>query len=239
MDPWFGEVNRAAETLLGRAGYEVVSPSAQTCCGALAAHDGAMPEATVLAAEISRRLAGFDLVVATAAGCSAHLREYDHFGGGAEVAGECPRRNRGGCRADRSGPPATARSRFGDRWPCRIPATSDMHKGSWPPPGPFSPRPDTATVEIDPDGICCGAAGIYSLLRPEASAELGRRKADQVRASGATWWHRPTPDVNSKSGHSWGGPTGSPIRSSSIWKHSATPAGDFPSFSLASMRVID
>ncbi len=36
------------------------------------------------------------------------------------------------------------------------------------------------TVEIDPDGICCGAAGIYSLLRPEASAELGRRKADQV-----------------------------------------------------------
>jgi glycolate oxidase iron-sulfur subunit len=40
-------------------------------------------------------------------------------------------------------------------------------------------------VEIDPDGLCCGAAGIYSLLRPEASAELGRRKADQVRASRA------------------------------------------------------
>jgi len=41
------------------------------------------------------------------------------------------------------------------------------------------------TVEIDPDGICCGAAGIYTLLRPQASAELGRRKGDQVRASGA------------------------------------------------------
>ena len=41
-------------------------------------------------------------------------------------------------------------------------------------------------VEIDPDGMCCGAAGIYVLTQPEASDELGRRKADQVRSSGAT-----------------------------------------------------
>ena len=41
-------------------------------------------------------------------------------------------------------------------------------------------------VEVDPDGLCCGAAGIYSVLEPEASAELGRRKAAQVRSTRST-----------------------------------------------------
>jgi glycolate oxidase iron-sulfur subunit len=39
--------------------------------------------------------------------------------------------------------------------------------------------------EIDPLGQCCGAAGVYALLRPGTSAELGRQKARQVMASGA------------------------------------------------------
>jgi glycolate oxidase iron-sulfur subunit len=36
----------------------------------------------------------------------------------------------------------------------------------------------------DPD-ICCGSAGIYNLLHPEAAAELGDRKARAVLATGA------------------------------------------------------
>jgi glycolate oxidase iron-sulfur subunit len=40
-------------------------------------------------------------------------------------------------------------------------------------------------LEIDPDGLCCGAAGIYSLLRPEAAHQLGTQKADQVLGSAA------------------------------------------------------
>lgn len=41
-------------------------------------------------------------------------------------------------------------------------------------------------VEIDQDAMCCGAAGTYAILRPDTSLELGRRKADQVRAAGST-----------------------------------------------------
>jgi glycolate oxidase iron-sulfur subunit len=41
-------------------------------------------------------------------------------------------------------------------------------------------------VELTDDGLCCGAAGIYSLLRPDTSAELGRRKAERVSATGTT-----------------------------------------------------
>jgi glycolate oxidase iron-sulfur subunit len=39
-------------------------------------------------------------------------------------------------------------------------------------------------VETDPAGMCCGAAGLYTMRQPEASAELGRMKASQVRSVG-------------------------------------------------------
>jgi glycolate oxidase iron-sulfur subunit len=182
-DPWFGEVNRAAEALLTHAGYEVVSPANQTCCGALAAHDGAMPEAIRLARRNVKAFAGFDLVVATAAGCSAHLRDYGHFEDGQDVAdnarditevvaglieaGRLPRLDR-------------PRGAVAVQDPCHLRHAQRIVAA----PRTILAAAGYTTVEIDPDGICCGAAGIYSLLRPRASAELGRRKADQVRASG-------------------------------------------------------
>jgi glycolate oxidase iron-sulfur subunit len=33
--------------------------------------------------------------------------------------------------------------------------------------------------------VCCGSAGIYNLLEPQAAAELGRRKAENLLATGA------------------------------------------------------
>jgi Fe-S oxidoreductase len=41
-------------------------------------------------------------------------------------------------------------------------------------------------VETDPVGMCCGAAGMYTVHHPEASTLLGNQKADQVRATGVT-----------------------------------------------------
>ena len=34
-------------------------------------------------------------------------------------------------------------------------------------------------------GTCCGSAGVYNLLQPEAAGELGARKAASVLATGA------------------------------------------------------
>ena len=184
MEPWFANVNRVAAALLGRAGYEVVSPAAQTCCGALAAHDGAMPAAARLARQNAAAFAGFDVVVATAAGCSAHLKEYGHFDGAALAGaavdvtelvaraitdGRLPRLNLG------RGPVAI-------QDPCHLRHAQRILAA----PRLIVEAAGYVPVEIDPDGLCCGAAGIYSLLRPEAAAELGRRKAGQVRSSEST-----------------------------------------------------
>jgi glycolate oxidase iron-sulfur subunit len=40
---------------------------------------------------------------------------------------------------------------------------------------------------VEPEGweICCGSAGIYNLLNPEPATELGRRKVENLLATGA------------------------------------------------------
>ena len=39
-------------------------------------------------------------------------------------------------------------------------------------------------LDADPGGLCCGAAGTYLIDHPNTSAELGRRKAASVEATG-------------------------------------------------------
>ncbi len=43
--------------------------------------------------------------------------------------------------------------------------------------------PGLTLVEIPDGGTCCGSAGVYNLLQPEAARQLGERKADAVMAA--------------------------------------------------------
>ena len=45
--------------------------------------------------------------------------------------------------------------------------------------------PELEVAEIAEAGVCCGSAGIYNLVEPEAARELGERKARNVEATGA------------------------------------------------------
>jgi len=45
--------------------------------------------------------------------------------------------------------------------------------------------PGLVLAEIADAGTCCGSAGIYNLVQPEAAAELGERKARTVAETGA------------------------------------------------------
>lgn len=186
MEPWFGGVQQATIDLLVRAGYEVVVPDAQTCCGALAAHDGAAAEARNLAEVNVDAFAGFDLVVATAAGCSAHMREYENW---ADAGGELGERVRDVTVvvADLIGRGllptlASDRGPVAVQDPCHLRHAQRETAGS----RIIARAAGYEPLEVDPAGMCCGAAGVYSLRHPETSAELGRTKADQVRRTGST-----------------------------------------------------
>lgn len=187
MDPWFGAVQDATIELLSRAGYRVVVPENQTCCGALAAHDGDVTDARRMAARNVAAFTGADLVVATAAGCSAHLAEYRHWADqeGADLAGRA--RDVTMVVADllTAGHLPVLEE---DRGPVAVQDPCHLRHAQR---ETASPRAILAaagyrTVDVDPAGLCCGAAGIYSLTQPDASAELGRRKAAEVEATGST-----------------------------------------------------
>ena len=45
--------------------------------------------------------------------------------------------------------------------------------------------PGLNLVEVPDAGTCCGSAGVYNLLQPQAASELGARKAESVLATGA------------------------------------------------------
>jgi glycolate oxidase iron-sulfur subunit len=186
MDPWFPKVHQAVVEVLVAAHYRVIVPRAQTCCGALAAHDGAADAAMRLARHNLAAFAGVDVVVADAAGCSAHLKEYGHWTAGGDDlaarvrdvtefvadlinAGDLPLSS-----VDR-GPVAV-------QDPCHLRHAQRIMAA----PRQILRAAGYTPVEVDQDGLCCGAAGIYSILEPEASAELGRRKAAQVRSTGST-----------------------------------------------------
>src|SRR5262249_22672686 len=74
----FARVNELTARLLVLAGYRVVTPRGQVCCGALSAHLGEARDAERLA---RRNVNAFlrseaDFVVTNAAGCGAMMREY-------------------------------------------------------------------------------------------------------------------------------------------------------------------
>jgi glycolate oxidase iron-sulfur subunit len=42
--------------------------------------------------------------------------------------------------------------------------------------------PDLVLLELSDGEQCCGSAGIYNLVEPDAAADIGRRKADAIAA---------------------------------------------------------
>ncbi|MEE9178979.1 MAG: (Fe-S)-binding protein, partial [Acidimicrobiia bacterium] len=186
QDQWFRPVNQAAIDLLEMAGHRVEVPKAQTCCGALAAHDGKAKEAHQMAAVNVAAFTGYDLVVATGAGCSAHLGGYEHWDGNGESVGEVSVDvTVAVARAIDDGrlPQVdTLRGQIAIQDPCHLRHAQGVIRE----PRRILEAAGYEVVESDEVAFCCGAAGLYTILQPEASAQLGNQKADQIRSTGVT-----------------------------------------------------
>ena len=183
MEPWFGPVHEATVQVLRRAGYVVEAPSGQTCCGALAAHDGAAEPARDLAARNVAAFEGYDLVVVNSAGCGAHLKDYGNWGGaGLAEATKDITEIVAGLIADGDLPvlpPSGERVAVQD--PCHLRHAQRIIEE----PRRILEAAGYEAVDVDSNGWCCGAAGAYVLLHPETAAELGALKAEQVGETGA------------------------------------------------------
>ena len=185
MDAWFPEVHAAVIGVLRMAGYRVEAPAAQGCCGALAAHEGAASAAERMAETNVAAFTGYESVVVDAAGCGAHLAASGHWSaGGDDLAARVVDATVLVARLiDRGLVPASD----GDHGPIAVqdPCHLRHAQGIVAEPREILAAAGYLPVDIDPLGLCCGAAGSYSLSHPEASAELGARKAAEIAASGA------------------------------------------------------
>jgi glycolate oxidase iron-sulfur subunit len=180
QDRWFHEANRATIRVLARRGWRVTVPRAQACCGALAAHNGRLAIARRLARRASHAFADADLVVVNAAGCSAHMKTFGELEAGTGL----PVRDLMELLAGADGSPAGSLEltvAYHDA--CHASRAQGIRTE---PREVLARIPGLRLVEVPDGDRCCGAAGIHGVTQPEASAALGRAKADAVASTGAT-----------------------------------------------------
>jgi len=168
----FGEVNRATARVLSAYGYEVTAPY-RGCCGALALHAGRRAEGLALARETAERFrkAGAETIVTNAAGCGSHLKEAELDLPVADVSellatGRAPERH-----------PLKLRVAYQEA--CHLGHAQRVRAE---PRALLRSIPELELVEPAEQELCCGSAGIYNLVKPDAARELGDRKAANVAA---------------------------------------------------------
>ena len=199
MEVMFPRVNHEVVRLLVLAGAEVVSPRAQTCCGALHAHAGLRRDAKALArTNVAAFDAGaFDFIVTDSAGCGAAMREFDHLlhdDDAHEAAGRFAARVRDVSEVlvELGLPAPTARLasardpgqplRVGYHDPCHL---AHAQRVRTQPRRLLKALPGVTLVELANSDWCCGSAGVYNLTHPDmANAQLAQ-KLDTIERSGA------------------------------------------------------
>lgn len=185
MDAWQRDVHRAAVDVLTAAGVGVALSGADApCCGALAAHAGFAADARAAAGRVVRALPGDAPVLVDAAGCGAALKDYGRLLGTPEAAAFAARvvdvHEWLATNLDRL--PAAGRLpyRVAVQDPCHLRHVQRAHGAVRDVLAPIA-----ELVELDDDGLCCGAGGAYSVHQPELAADVRARKVDAIVRTGA------------------------------------------------------
>jgi len=184
---FFSQVNAATVRVLATEGCEVVAPQAQTCCGALLVHAGEETAAIDLAKKTidAFESANVETIVTNAAGCGSNVRDYGHLLRDDPDYAEPARNFSAKCkditevladlepRSPRH--PVKLRVAFHDS--CHLQHAQGVRAQ---PRALLSSIPGLELAEIPESAICCGSAGIYNLVQPDAAQSLGDRKAELV-----------------------------------------------------------
>jgi glycolate oxidase iron-sulfur subunit len=184
---FFPQVNAATARVLAAEGCEVVAPPEQPCCGALLVHAGEEAAAIALARQTIEAFerADVDTIITNAAGCGSNLKEYGHLLRDDPEYAERAKEFATKCkdvtellaelepRAQRH--PLALRVAYHDS--CHLQHAQGVR---------LQPRallqriPGLQLAEIPEPAICCGSAGIYNLVQPDAANALGDRKAQLI-----------------------------------------------------------
>jgi len=190
MDAWLRPTHHATAALVEMAGATYAVPDARAaCCGALHVHAGLEEGARRLARRVLASMPGDAPVLVNSAGCGAMLKDYGHLLDTPEsvqfsarvrdihewLAGRLDRLPQPGRRAD----PVIVQD------PCHLRHVQRAHEPVRAVVGHVAD-----VVELDDDGLCCGAGGAYAAQQPELASAIRDRKLAAIerarRRSGAT-----------------------------------------------------
>lgn len=184
MDACQREVHRDSMRVLAAAGFGATpSGDRAPCCGALHAHAGLTAHARRLAEKAVRSLDDGRPVLIDSAGCGAQMKEYGQLlgsGSATDLAGRvfdicewlAPRMD-----GLPSVPPLNLRVAVQD--PCHLRHVQRVHAATRTVLAPFVRE----LVELDDDGLCCGAGGSYAFLEPAQAREIRARKVASIARS--------------------------------------------------------
>jgi len=188
MDAWQRDVHAAVIRVLGAAGVGVALPDARqaACCGALHVHAGLHDRAQAFARRVIGAFPGDAAILVDSAGCGAALQDYGRLLG-TEEAHAFSRRVVDvhqwlAERLDRL--PAVAAgpvpSAVAVHDPCHLRHVQKAHL-----PVRTILRRYVPVVDLDDDGLCCGAGGAYAALQPELGTAIRDRKLHAIAQTGA------------------------------------------------------
>jgi glycolate oxidase iron-sulfur subunit len=189
MDAWERHVHASAARVIEATGAGVALPSTSGgagCCGALSVHAGLIDQARTMAVAVMASMPGDAPILVDSAGCGAALKDYGHLLG-TEAAHDFSRRildihewlapRVGQLRATA---PVGARVAVHD--PCHLRNVQRAHEHVRTVLRPFVGE----LVELDDEGLCCGAGGAYAALHPDMAADIRARKLEAIVRSGAS-----------------------------------------------------
>lgn len=186
MDAWFRSTHRSVISLARAAGIGVAVPAGSPCCGALALHAGLHDLATAQAAAVMAAFPGSVPIVVDSAGCGAALKEYGDLLGTAEARAFSARVSDvhewlAGHLAALPHPPSPLPVTVAVHDPCHLRHAQRAHEHVRTVLAPFVER----LVELDDEGLCCGAGGAYSVQQPDMAGAVRDRKVAAISRSGA------------------------------------------------------
>ena len=197
VDKVYPRVGLATLKVLAHHGVGVYMPAEQACCGMPALASGDRPAFENLVRLNLKLFAGrpFDALITPCATCTAAIKEAwpamtaDWTGPEREQVLELAGRTMdlNAFLADKVGlppvpAPAGERTRVTYHDPCHL---KKSLKVSAQPRALIARNPGCELVEMADADVCCGCGGSFTLLHPELSANIGRRKRDNIVATGA------------------------------------------------------
>lgn len=185
------EINWATLRVLAKNGVEILIPTGQGCCGAIAIHTGDIDVARSLAANNFQTFPmNVDAIITNAAGCGSGMKEYPLIFKGTDLEDKAK------VFAEKVQDISVFLRKLGIieppflKEPLRLAYHDACHlshaQGVTVEPRELLGQIKNLTLLNLPESeLCCGSAGTYNLEQPETAQLLGKRKANHIIEVGA------------------------------------------------------